>query len=310
MIFQQPPRTHTDLGKARRVGFEIEFGGLPIAEAARIIHELCGGTIQPKHQYSCQVVQTRYGDFTIESDSRLLSELKYEKYLEQLGIESGSVLREGVAKIFERLSGTLLPVEIAMPPLPIGELEIADEIRRKLQEHSALGISSSIFAAFGMQINAEVPDLEASTILAYLRAFFELYDWLSSETDIALARKIAPFITPFPTTYQRMVLDPAYNPDLKSLLCDYLDFNPTRNRPLDLLPLFAHLDSELVFQYPVEKELVKARPAFHYRLPNSEIDDPSWSFAAEWNKWVEVEKLAEKKLHESRSRDERFAETL
>lgn len=34
------------------------------------------------------------------------------------------------------------------------------------------------------------------------------------------------------------------------------------------------------------------RPAFHYRLPNSRIDDPGWRFEDEWNLWLEIEKLA------------------
>jgi hypothetical protein len=73
---------------------------------------------------------------------------------------------------------------------------------------------------------------------------------------------------------------------------DYLERNPTRNRPLDWLPLFAHLNKDLVFEYPVEKDLIKPRPTLHYRLPSSLIDDPSWSIATEWNKWVIIDDLA------------------
>ena len=34
------------------------------------------------------------------------------------------------------------------------------------------------------------------------------------------------------------------------------------------------------------------RPAYHYRLPNCRIDEPGWSIAAEWGRWVLVERLA------------------
>ncbi|MGZ5279185.1 MAG: amidoligase family protein, partial [Pseudobdellovibrionaceae bacterium] len=270
MEFLLPPIIKTHLGHLRRVGFEIEFGGIAISQATAIIQQVCGGEIQQRHQYASKVVGTRYGDFVVESDSRLLSEKRYERYLEQLGIQPGSLLKDGVERIFDRLSGTLLPLEIAMPPLPINDLAPAEKIRLKLYEHSALGISSSIFAAFGMQINPEVPDFKPETLLAFIRSFFLLYNWLSEEADVAWARKISPYINPFPDEYRQLVLNPDYEPSLKRLMKDYLDFNPTRNRPLDLLPLFAFLDSELVFQYPVEKELIKARPTFHYRLPNSE----------------------------------------
>jgi hypothetical protein len=302
MDFQLPPRIQTDLGKTRRVGFEIEFGGISIAEVAGLIQHLFQGRIERKHQYSYRVLDTLYGDFTIESDSRLLSEKRYETYLEQMGVAQTSRLHESVEKIFEHLSGTLLPLEISMPPLPITDLQPAERIREELQRHSALGISSSIFAAYGMQINPEVPDFQVTTLLSYLRAFLMLSDWLLTDANIAIARKVTPFITPFPRAYQNLLLDTNYEPSMSRLMRDYLHFNPTRNRPLDLLPLFTFLDPELVFQYPVEKDLIKPRPTFHYRLPNSEIDDPHWSFAREWNKWVQVEILAEKQNHALKDR--------
>jgi hypothetical protein len=33
-------------------------------------------------------------------------------------------------------------------------------------------------------------------------------------------------------------------PDLDTLIDDYLEYNPTRNRALDFLPLFLHLDED------------------------------------------------------------------
>jgi hypothetical protein len=43
---------------------------------------------------------------------------------------------------------------------------------------------------------------------------------------------------------------------------------------------------------PVERELIKPRPAWHYRLPNCLIDDPEWSLARPWSEWVTIERLA------------------
>jgi hypothetical protein len=75
------------------------------------------------------------------------------------------------------------------------------------------------------------------------------------------------------------------------LIDDYLDASPSRNRELDMLPLFAHLDHDRVrARLPYEK--ISARPTFHYRLPDSRVDDPAWTIAADWNRWVEVERLA------------------
>jgi hypothetical protein len=62
------------------------------------------------------------------------------------------------------------------------------------------------------------------------------------------------------------------------------------------MPLIAELRPEKIKKLKKEdRELIKSRPAFHYRLPNCEIDNPNWSIAKEWNYWIEVEKLADDK---------------
>ena len=42
----------------------------------------------------------------------------------------------------------------------------------------------------------------------------------------------------------------------------------------------------------VNDERVKARPTFHYRLPDCRVNEPGWSVADAWNRWVYVESLA------------------
>jgi hypothetical protein len=58
-----------------------------------------------------------------------------------------------------------------------------------------------------------------------------------------------------------------------------------------MLPLFTHLDEQRV-RAQVTDERVKPRPTLHYRLPNSEIDQPGWDLAQPWNDWLVVERLA------------------
>jgi hypothetical protein len=306
MEFLLPPRLYNDKKELRKVGFEIEFGGLELREAADIVINLFGGHLLEKNYFSLKVSASQFGDFEIESDSRFLSQTRYLAYLKKIGLDSAS-FKNNVEKALEKLTSTLLPFEISMPPLPINNLEPAEQIRQKLFEHSAKGTRASLFSAFGMQINAEIPDFRPETILAYLRSFFLLYDWLREESEIVLARKITPFINPFPASYIELVLNPDYEPTLEQLMDDYLGENPTRNRPLDLLPLFSHLDPDRVMLHPVEKDMVKPRPTFHYRLPNSEVDDPKWTIAAEWNKWVEIEKLAADPYLESYNAEPLFA---
>jgi hypothetical protein len=142
-------------------------------------------------------------------------------------------------------------------------------------------------------LNPEVPDREPATVLAYLRAFLLLEDWIIENAEVDLSRRIAPFIRPFPETYRRRVLALDYAPDAQQLLADYVAANPTRNRGLDLLPLFCALYGDSFLAQVEEAELVKARPTFHYRMPNCELSTPDWSPRADWNRWVALEKLAE-----------------
>ncbi len=88
------------------------------------------------------------------------------------------------------------------------------------------------------------------------------------------------------------MLDPLYRPGMERLIDDYLAQNPTRNRALDLLPAMAYADPARVLARVGRPDLVKPRPAYHYRLPNSLVGDPVWTIAAEWNRWVQVERLA------------------
>ena len=57
------------------------------------------------------------------------------------------------------------------------------------------------------------------------------------------------------------------------------------------MPLFLHLDEARV-RAVTDDSLIKARPAFHYRLPDCEIDVPDWGIHLAWHDWLEVEALA------------------
>lgn len=125
-----------------------------------------------------------------------------------------------------------------------------------------------------------------------LRAFILLYPWLKRRAEVDLTRRASPYINPFPESYARLILAPDYPATRDRLIDDYLAHNPTRNRPLDMVPVLAHLDHDRVAHRVEERRLVKPRPAFHYRLPNCMVDEPDWTIAREWNTWVEVERLA------------------
>ena len=119
-----------------------------------------------------------------------------------------------------------------------------------------------------------------------------MYPWLTSVVlRPNISRRVLRFIAPYPAAYERLVLREDYQPSLPQLIDDYLEHNPTRNRGLDLLPLFAHLDGPRV-QRVVDDERVSARPTFHFRMPDSRVDDPSFRITEPWRAWLEVERLA------------------
>jgi hypothetical protein len=129
------------------------------------------------------------------------------------------------------------------------------------------------------------------TVTRYLKAFLCLFDWLRTRARVDLLRRLTVYIDPFPLDYVRRVIDVAYSPTVDELIDDYLQDNATRNRALDLLPLFAHLDADRV-RRRVDDPRIKSRPTLHYRLPNCEIDEPGWGVRHTWRDWLQVEHLA------------------
>lgn len=286
----QPPAIHNTGGEKRRVGFELEISGLELDQIANVIAGLYGGEIIQENPYKYRVANTPYGTFTIEVDFTLLKDRAIQSYFEDIGIKDND-LKGTIETVVAKMVSTVVPYEIVFPPIMIDQIETLDSLREALFREKALGTRASAIYAFGLHLNPEAPSFEAEVLLSYLRAFFLLYDWLKEKTGVNITRKITPFINPFPKRYVLRVLDEPYSPTLEELIDDYLKHNPTRNRPLDMLPLFAFLDKERVLT-SLNGLLVKPRPTFHYRLPNSLVDDPSWRISQEWNRWVQVEILA------------------
>lgn len=125
-----------------------------------------------------------------------------------------------------------------------------------------------------------------------LKAYLLLSDWLRAIMNVDVTRRVAAFSDPFPSHYVLATVHPDYWPPVQRLIDDYLRSNPTRNRELDMLPMFAWFDEERV-RRAVQDNRVKKRPTFHYRLPDANIGREGWSLMLEWNRWRLVEELAE-----------------
>lgn len=297
MKFKKLPVIYNENGSIRTVGFELEYGNVGIEESLKIIRELYGGEIQTEHRFSQKVVNTSLGDFSVKIDLKLLNEKTYKRVFDTFNINLKEIrsgkqtLEDDVEDALEAMINKVIPYEIGTPPIPATEIEQFEKLRKALFEKKAEGTKSFLTNAFATHINPEVPATDIATILKYLRAFVLLYPWLLRAGETDFARRVTSFINPYPEMYILLILPADYNPDLETLINDYHQFNPDRNRPLDLYPLFAALREEQVNRF---KDLgnVKARETFHYRLPNSLISQPDWTLAKEWNNWVLIEELA------------------
>lgn len=291
--YLKPPHIKNSTGDERTVGYEFEFTGIEIEQVARLVKDLYGGDIKKISTYEFEVQEAEFGTFKIELDAQLLRDKKYEKLLKTVGIEVDDIKdKDGKEKKLMEMAATIVPYEIVTPPIPISKMDAIDHLIDKLREKKVKGTGSSFLYAFGMHINPEAPDLDVKSILNHTRAYVMMDPWIRSVADINVSRRITPFIDPYSEKYVKLILDPDYSPDLEAFIRDYFDFDNTRNRSLDLLPLFMHLD-EKTTTLMIEEELTSARPTYHYRLPDCSFGNKEWSPALEWNRWVLVERLAD-----------------
>lgn len=284
---EKPLRLNTVAHGERHVGVELEFTGLGIEQIVTVVQSAVGGNIQPHSAYEYTVADTEFGDFAVELDYA---------YLKARGrAESGSGFWDDIERLSDDLLGAVakqvVPLEIVCPPIVISQLHQLHPMIAALRERGARGTNASAIYAFGLHLNPEVPDCEPATLLNYLRAFAVAFDWLKRVSAIDISRRVFPYIQPYDRSYVRRICDPDYTPDLDQLIDDYLAANASRNRALDMLPLFAHLDRARVDR-AVGDHLVKARPTLHYRLPNCEIERTGWDLRPAWGHWLVIEALA------------------
>jgi hypothetical protein len=286
--FPLPPLLHTSEGDLRRVGVELEMSGLDIDRLAALAADYLDCTIETTSRYERTLRGDDAGEWVVELDFRLLKQLgRAPRRADDLGDE----LMTSAEEVLKWVTESLVPHELVSPPLPMDRLWQINELIALLRDAGAKGTADRMTNAFGMQFNPEVPAQDATTIGAYLKSFLCLYDWLFERANINMTRRLSSFVDPFPAAYIRHVVNPAYQPDMYTLINDYLRANPTRNRALDMLPLFKHIHPALVASY-TGNSLIKSRPTFHYRLPDCLIDQPDWGMHLAWSDWLEVERLA------------------
>jgi putative amidoligase enzyme len=279
--FADPPALENAAGRLRTVGVEVEFGALSARRAATALAEGLGGVVAEEDAHALSVEGTPLGALMVEIDMRHAHPQRHRgTRWGRLG--AGWAARLGTAAQY------FVPRELVTGPMPIDRLALVD---RAVEVLRRAGAREAGPVAFGLHFNPEPPRLDAETVAAILKAFVLLNDWLRRESRPRRLSHFLGFGRAFPPAYVRRVVAADYWPDLADLMGDYLEANPTRERDLDLLPLFLHLDERRVrARLPAEK--IGKRPVLHYRLPTARVGQPGWSIAPDWNRWVAVERLA------------------
>jgi len=274
------PAGATHIGADHRlVGIEVEFGGLTARQAACIVHQELGGYIREIDAHRFSVEGTRLGTLRIELDS---------KYVHSS--DDASRLEKKTRRIAGELGNALVPTELVTEPLPASEIPAVDQLIKRMKAKGALGTQQPHLAC-GLHLNIAWSARDIASILRVFRAYLLMSPCLRSDIGPDTTRTLLPFISRFSRRFENKVLDPDYDPDLRTFIADYCHANPSKNRELDLLPLLASLDREAVAA-ELGEQPPAVRPAFHYRLPNADFEDPDWSIQQEWQRWLSVEALA------------------
>jgi len=283
-----PAITTNHAGQPRRVGVELEFAGLTPPVMLDVVTSVLGGEVHRETRFEYRVSDGALGEVILELDAEYMKDLA--RVAEDA--ESRSELERLTDDALAGAAQVVVPWEIVTAPIPMTRLLELESLISALRRAGARGTRHSPWYAFGLHLNPEIPALDAATILAYMRSYTCLYDWLVDREQLDPSRKwFTPYIETFDSGYIDLILDHGYAPDIDRLIDDYLRDNPTRNKSLDMLPLFAHIDEDRV-RGAVDDPRIKARPALHYRLPNCDIDSEGWNLRLPWSHWLEVEDLA------------------
>ena len=293
MKFSTPPSRQTPSGRLRRVGFEIEYAGLDIDRAAAALAERLAASVEAGNPFCLRLQGHPTGEFRLEVDARVLKQRRHLDWLKQLGIDAEALdAQAALESTLRSVVSVVVPHELVTPPLPLDQLELVERLRATLHALHAKGTGQSLFYGFGLHMNPELPVSDADGLRNHLRAFVLLRDWLIDGAEVDWSRRLGPHIRPWPEAWVERLMDQAYTPSRAQLAKDYVRLVGSRNHELDMLPALVELEGDALLASVEEPDLVQARPTFHYRLPNCQIDQPGWRIAEAWNQWVEVERLA------------------
>ncbi len=273
-LFPPLPVEKTVGGRERLCGIEIEFAGPTELETGTLIARLFGGTVKDQGDHSVTVCDTIFGDIEVELDISLRKR------------EDLPFLNEGL----DAFRG-LIPVEVVTPPLSRAQLAGFNTICDSLRGIGAMGSRTGVLLGFGVHVNPEVVAPDHRFTLDTITAYAMLEPWLRMKEQIDATRRMMPFVGAWPKGLVSALANNSYDSlaDVMRMASVHIK---SRNQSLDLLPLFKHAEPELFAEIFKIDDKTAARPTFHFRLPDSRIDEADWSLSQPWQVWRQVELVA------------------
>ena len=101
----------------RRVGIEVEFGGLSARVAARLIQDHAGGELEELDPHRFMLHGTSLGELKLELDSKFAH-----------GKLGASALEKSLRDFVGLVSDPIVPTELITNPLPVSKIGALDEM--------------------------------------------------------------------------------------------------------------------------------------------------------------------------------------
>lgn len=280
-IYLIPKQIKNYEGKPRRVGVEVEYVGPDNNQSAYLAKQILGGTIEQVNPHLTHLIGSELGDMEFMLDTEYVHPDEPD---EPATVQSA---RDTLGKMVS----SLVPQEMVTSPIEICNLSMLNKLTDALAKAGAKGTHESILYAFGLHLNTEIASTSPEYLLSVMRAMVILEPKVKHSIQPDFSREIMRWAQSYKGEYVRVIMNDDYSPDMQTLITDYIRLNPGRSYHLDMLPIFRHLEAEIVSDLIGDK-YPASRPTFHYRLPNSGLGLKNWSIRKDWNIWVEIENFA------------------
>ena len=262
------------MGGGRRVGVEIEFALVDAPAAAAAVASAIGGEVRHHGPHMAVLEGSPIGTVRFELDTRFAKPAEGPRPDRPRARGAGPArgggrhaLRGGARRDGDRAARRR------------GARRPSTRPSRRCASAGAVGTRHSPVNAFGMHLNIALVPCAPSWRnphrrgLCLRRAVAAPADGgRSRPPGDALRRSLSAGLS----ARARAGLRRAPAPDLGRFISLYADWNPTRNRGLDMWPLLGHLDQEAA-EAALGGPVKNPRPAFHYRLPDSDVENPAWT---------------------------------